>query len=82
VGVFDMRYSAMFVIECKVFELSVVEGPSVLPFGERSRGVSRAVLLGKVSDCVALGYGGRAAVSLSGEGLNDLVKSLKVGSKA
>jgi hypothetical protein len=50
VGVFEMGYSTMFVVECKVFELSAVEGPSVLPFGERSRGVSRAVLLGKVSD--------------------------------
>lgn len=46
-----------------MFELSAVEGPFVLPFDERSRGVSRAVLLGKVSDGVALGYGGSFAVT-------------------
>lgn len=64
----------MFVVECKVFELWA-EGPYVLPYGERSRGVSHAFLLGKVSDGVALGYGGSIAVRGRAKRLGEIFQS-------
>lgn len=45
----EIGFSSLFVVEYKVFELSMVEGSSVLCFVERCTGVSRAVTLGKCS---------------------------------
>ena len=73
-GVFEVRYSSMFVVECKVVELWA-EGPYVLHFGERSRCVSRAFLLGKVSDGVVLGYGGSIAVRGGAKRLGEIFQS-------
>jgi hypothetical protein len=50
----------MFVVECKVFKLWA-EGPMSYLL-VKGVGVSCAFLLGKVSDGVALGYGGSIAV--------------------
>jgi hypothetical protein len=44
-----MGYSSSFFVEAMVFELLAVDWSFVLRIVERSGGVSRAVLLGKVS---------------------------------
>lgn len=44
-----MGFSSWFYVEAKVFKLLVEEGRSILRFLRRSGGISRAVLLGKVS---------------------------------
>jgi hypothetical protein len=76
VQAFIMGYSSTFFIESKVFELSVVKGYSVLSIVESSRGVSRAVLLGKVSVAWLLGI---IESLLQGAALKDFVKSSRVG---
>jgi hypothetical protein len=44
-----MGFLSWFCVESKVFELSVAEGASGLCFVERSRGVVRAVFVGKLN---------------------------------
>lgn len=62
-----------------MFELSVEEGISVLRIVERSRGVSRAVHLEKVSVAWLLAT---VEALILGEGLKEFPKSSRVGNKA
>jgi hypothetical protein len=74
-----MRFLRWFYAEAKVFELSAVERRSVLRFVVRSKGVSRAVHMGKVTVEWLLAS---VEALFQGEGPNEFINSSTVGCRA